>query len=110
VSVRDPLGREAEAGAEPLLLLGSFVRVEIQGRVLDGVAALDRRLLRDGDRVWVMRTDGTLDIRPVSVAFGGDRRVLISHGLEDGERVVTTDLPAPVDGMPLRLREERGDG
>lgn len=106
-TVADPLAlREENAGA-PRLLIGSFVSVAIEGRVLENVVPLDRTLLRDGDRVWVLGEDGALDVRSVTVAFRGPERVLISEGLESGERVVVTDLSAAVDGMPLRTTEEK---
>jgi RND family efflux transporter MFP subunit len=110
VAVADPLGKRVEDRAAPLLLLNSYVRVEVEGRTLDDVAAIDRRLLRDGDRVWIMRDDGALEIRPVSVAFRGPDRVLVSAGLSDGERLVVTDLPAAVEGMPLRVVEDESRG
>jgi hypothetical protein len=99
VAVNDPL-------AEPELLLDSYVRVAIEGRPLAGVVALDRALLRDGDATWILRDDGTLEIRALAIAFRGAERVLVRDGLRDGERIVTTDLSAPVDGMPLRARTE----
>ncbi len=110
VSVPDPLGLDAGADRPPILLLGSYVRVEIEGATLDDVAAVDRRLLRDGDNVWVMSGDDTLEIRPVAVAFRGSNHVLVSAGLAQGERLVATDLPAPVPDMPLRLAEELDRG
>ena len=102
VRVEDPLAFGPGRAGTPPLLLDSFVHVRIQGRQLDGVVALDRRLLRDGNRVWLMGEDGALEIRPVTVAFRGEERVLVSEGLAGGERVVASELSSPVSGMPLR--------
>jgi len=109
VAVPDPLasaveggGAEDPGGRPPPLLLGSYVRVDIEGVELDGVVALERRLLREGDRVWVMDAANRLRIRPVRVAYRGRERVLVSEGLAAGDRVVVTDLMDAVDGMPLR--------
>ena len=102
----DPLALGEENAGAPRLLIGSFVSVEIEGRTLDDVIALDRELLRDGDRVWVLSEEGTLEIRDVTVAFRGRGRVLISSGVEEGEMIVATDLSAPVGGMPLRTVDE----
>ncbi|MFQ5598500.1 MAG: efflux RND transporter periplasmic adaptor subunit [Nitrospiria bacterium] len=106
VSVPDPLGQKPETGTVPLLLIGAFVRVEIAGQDLKHVAAIDRRLLRDGDAVWVMNAKNQLEIRPVRVAFRGRDQVYVSGGLRDRERLVVTDLAAPVEGMPLRTDNE----
>jgi len=102
VSVPDPLGLEDASGKTPPLLIGSYVRIEIEGTVLENVIALDRDHLRDGNRVWIMNGRDELEIRRVEVAYRGRERVLVADGLKAGEKVVTTDLTAPVAGMPLR--------
>ena len=102
VSVPDPLGLKDATGKTAPLLIGSYVRVEIEGTALDDVIALDRDHLRDGNCVWVMNGEGELEIRTVEIARRGRDRILIAGGLKAGEKVVTTDLTAPVAGMPLR--------
>jgi len=102
VEVPDPLGMAGGTGATPPMLIGSYVSAEIEGDELADVVALDRDLLRDGDQVWVMDDTGKLRIRPVEIAHRGRERVLVSGGLAVGERVVTTNLAAAVEGMPLR--------
>ncbi|MGD8454086.1 MAG: efflux RND transporter periplasmic adaptor subunit [Phycisphaerae bacterium] len=106
ISVPDPLGLHAEDGAAPLLI-GSYVHLEVTGRDLPDVVTIDREELRDGDTVWLMDADDQLEIRPVQIAFRGRDHVLLDGGLTGGERLVVTDLPAPVAGMPLRLKEEQ---
>ena len=103
VTVTDPLSLRRENAGQPTLLIGSYVRVEIEGRVLDSAVSLSRDLLHDGNRVWVIAGDNKLDIRPVTIGFRGRDHVLVTRGLKLGERVVTTDLAAPVQGMPLRV-------
>lgn len=109
VAVPDPLLTQEPNGSPSILLLGSYVRVQIDGPVLDKVVGLDRRLLRDGDNVWIMNSDNALEIRPVSVAFRAAESVLIAGGLEPGEKIVVTDLPAAVEAMPLRLADSDHD-
>jgi multidrug efflux pump subunit AcrA (membrane-fusion protein) len=102
IAVTDPLSLDQNRG-QPVMLLGSYVRVEIEGIDLAGGIPLRRELLRDGDQVWVLQEDGSLDIRPVDILFRGRTQVYIQSGLESGEQVVVTDIAAPVAGMPLRL-------
>ena len=108
VAVPDPLALLEENHGKPALLLGSYVRVEIDGVGLDNVVALQRDRLHDGDHVWVMDANRKLDIRKVAIEFRGRDRVLITDGLKTGERLVVTDLAAPVQGMLLRTREDDG--
>jgi len=104
VEVDDPLALQKGNAGKPVMLIGSYVRVEIEGRTIDSVIALSRDLIREGDRVWVMNAEGRLEIRPVDILFRGRDEVLVKEGLADGERLVVTDLSAPVEGMQLRLQ------
>lgn len=104
VSVKDPLGLEQD-GAQPLLI-GNYVRGVIEGQAFDSAIAVPRPLIHNGDEVWVMLPDGTLDIRKVEIAFRGKDEVILRSGLESGERLVTTELSAPVPGMAMRTADE----
>jgi len=106
VAVDDPLAYETDGKALPSMLLGTYVRVEITGVSLDDALSIRRTSLRDGDVVWVMNADDQLDLRVVDVVFRGRDEVLVKKGVRLGERVVTTDLGAPVAGMPLRVNED----
>jgi len=102
VSVPDPLHLAAGADERRPLILGGYVHVDIEGRTLDDVFRLDRRHLRDGHQVWVMGPDDRLEIRDVTVAWSGGDHVCVADGLAAGDRLVTSDLGAPVEGMLLR--------
>lgn len=100
VSVPDPLGRGDNTER---LLIGAYVRVDLEGAALPDVVALPRDYVRDGQSVWVMNEKDQLEIRPVQIAFRGREAVYITDGLNDGCRVIISDLAAPAAGMPLRL-------
>lgn len=104
ISVRDPLALERANAGSPAMIVGTYARVEIEGVPLDSAAAIDRNVVRDGDRVWVMNDEDKLEIRSVRIAYRGPEHVYVTGGVREGERLVTTDLSAPVDGMPLRTR------
>jgi len=107
IEVEDPLARqEANRGMAPMFL-GDFVRVDIEGVAMTDVIALDRRLVRDHDQVWVMNQDGVLSIRTVEILFREEDRVLVGGGIEDGERIVASDLSAPVEGLALRVAGDK---
>lgn len=101
VRVEDPLGLKPGSAGQPRMLIGSYVRVEIEGQAVASAAAIKREFIRNGNSVWVMNSKGGLDIRPVKIAFRGTDRLLITGGIDPGERLVTTDLASPVAGMPL---------
>lgn len=102
VAVANPLHLSAPLQERRVLILGAYVRVEIKGRKLEKVVRVSRTALREGDSVWVMKPDQTLDIRQVRIEWSGNEYVYVSEGLRDGDILITSDLGAPVQGMALR--------
>lgn len=109
VAIQDPLNLQEQNTQLPRVLLGSYLRAEIQGQELDRLAKVDRRWVHDKDTVWLMNKDNVLEIRPVTIAYRGQHEVFISEGLETGDRLVVTDISAPTEGMPLRLINNSSD-
>ncbi len=109
VAIQDPLNLQEQNTQLPRVLLGSYLRAEIQGQELDRLAKVDRRWVHDKDTVWLMNKDNVLEIRPVTIAYRGQHEVFISEGLETGDRLVVTDISAPTEGMPLRRINNSSD-
>jgi len=111
VAVRDPLGLDRMAS--PPLLINSFVRAEIQGRLITDVFPIKREYIRSGNQVWIMNENMKLEIRPAEIVFRSKDTVYIRNGFQEGDQIVTTDLSTPVEGMPLRVdnatREQPSD-
>lgn len=105
VLVPDPLGLKPSEEPRLSLLLGEYVRVEILGPTLPQTIVLPRSSLREEERVWVYNAQGELEIRQVEVALRRRDSVLIQTGLADGDRVVTSSLPAALPGMRLQAVE-----
>lgn len=89
------------------IMLGEYVRLEIQGRTLENVVSLPRTALRDGDTVWAVR-NATLDIRPVEVAWRDTETVLVSRGLSTDDMVITSALSTPIQGMSVTVATDVG--
>ncbi len=105
VAIRDPLDLKQPADQRRRVILGSYVRVEIEGRELPDVVRVPRIALRDGERVWVMTDKAKLDIRDVKIVFSGDDEVYVGQGLAAGDRLIISDLGAPVPGMAVRTAD-----
>lgn len=108
ITIDDPLALEQSAG-QPPMILGAFVRAEIQGQPLEDVVRLERRLIRRNDTVWVME-DRKLVIRDVEIAFRDQDYAYIRTGLEDGDKVITNELSSVVSGARLRLEDDNPEG
>lgn len=102
VSITDPLELAKPVRVRRPLLLGEYVRVEIQGPELHDVIVLPRDAIREGSRVWVKNAENQLDVRPVEIVLSRKDTVLIGQGLRDGEEVITSQVPAAIPGLPLQ--------
>jgi RND family efflux transporter MFP subunit len=89
----------------PPLTVGLFVQAEIRGRLVDNVIRLPRSAMRDDSQVLVVNADNRLSFRQVSVMRVEHDEVLVSKGLEDGERVCVSPLQTVVEGMLVRAVE-----
>ena len=107
VRIDDPLSLKKENRNKPQLLLGSYVRAEIEGITIASGYMIDRSNLHDSDTVWLMDNEARLDIRPVEVSYRGQDSVIVSSGLRDGEKLVTSALSSPITGTALRISEEQ---
>ncbi len=110
IEVDDPLGLGSkEAADRPPLLIGEYVRVEIDGRLLDNVFAVPRTVLRDNDTVWLLGDDHKLEIRQVTPVWRDAETVLLRDHLKSSDQLIVSDLPAPVAGMELRVETGGAD-
>jgi RND family efflux transporter MFP subunit len=107
ISVPTPLKMdEAEADGVPLLI-GSYVNVNIRGKKIENVIPLPRTALREGNEVWIMSEDNKLDIRKVRFVWRNRDTVFVRNNIHAGERLVISDLAAPIEGMGLALSSEK---
>jgi RND family efflux transporter MFP subunit len=105
IEVRDPLGLHRKEKTQLPLLIGEYVRLDIQGRQLDDVYRIPRTALRDSNRIWVATSQDTLKIRNVDILWRDSETVLFRDGLQPGDRLIVSELPTPVDGMPVQIAQ-----
>jgi len=106
--VHDPYGASASETGMPLAV-GLFVDARIEGQELEHAMTIPGNALRAGNVVYVVNNEGLLEIRHVEVAHASPESVVISAGLNAGDRVVTSALRNPIQGMALAtLSREEG--
>ena len=104
VEIDDPLGLNAKKNPASIpLMLGAYVRVEIEAGNAEEVFLLPRTTIREGDQVWIGGEEDRLEVRPVEVLWRSKDTVLIRNGLREGDRVVTNSIPLPIPNMRLRV-------
>jgi RND family efflux transporter MFP subunit len=112
VSVKDPLDLQGNEIKRPPLLIGDYVRVEIEGHELKDVFKIPRMALRDNSKIWIERGDGLLHIRQIDVVWRDPQYIFLRDGLTEGERLIISDLATPVEGMAVIIEQpdRRGPG
>jgi RND family efflux transporter MFP subunit len=102
IIIEDPYLLKKEAGYGQELALGSFVQVEVQGRMLTKVARIPRKALHGEDQVWLVNDHKELVLRQVEVTRKEKDTVLIGNGLVEGERLVLTAVSGAANGLVVR--------
>ncbi len=99
VSIKNPF--DSESAGLPLLA-GAYVEVSIEGRALSGVFEIPREALREDAYVWLASKDDKLKKAEVTVGWSERDSVIITHGLTAGDRIVTSPISFPIEGMTVR--------
>ncbi|KAA9131064.1 efflux RND transporter periplasmic adaptor subunit [Marinihelvus fidelis] len=97
--VVDPYGAAAIDGMP--MAVGLFVNAGIDAVSERQAYVMPRLALRNQDKVYVINEDNRLEIRTVEVLSTSEDRVLVTAGVDSGDRVVTSTLPNAVDGMEV---------
>lgn len=85
------------------LLPGAHVEVEIEGNQLRPLVAIDRKAVYDGTTIWLVDEESKLRRRTIQVVWSDRQRVYVEPEFEPNDRVVTTLLATPIDGLPVRV-------
>ncbi|WP_076411623.1 efflux RND transporter periplasmic adaptor subunit [Shewanella sp. UCD-KL12] len=101
--VIDPYGLNSDKNA---LRYGTYVTANIAGTQAGEVAVMPRHLVVNG-KIAVLDEDNKLSYKNVNVIRQFGAEVVISEGLAQGMKVITSALDYPVEGMQLALPEDK---
>jgi len=87
------------------LPVGTFVAAEIMGSSAMDLIRIPRTALRGADQVLVVNVENKIEIRTVKVIRSDDRYAYVSDGVSAGERISTTVIEAPTNGMSVRTAD-----
>ncbi len=94
--IRDPLKKGSA------VLLGSYVGVTIEGKMIEDSYSVLRDHYREGGEVWLLTKDGKLRVVPADPVWSDRRSVVFRADIADGDELITSDLGVVIDGMELR--------
>lgn len=115
IRLEDPLGLDKKSEQTDRtdrlpMLLNSYVDVEISGRRTKKLIEVPRKAVHNGDQVYVFSSNKTLQTKTIDIAWRRPETVLVKSGLEDGDRIVTSPVANPIEGMSLRRASEAQNG
>lgn len=87
-----------------ILMLGDYVKVQVNGHKIKDVIRLSRSYLHDNNTVWLLEDD-KLTIKKVTIKFKDSDYIYIDSGINSGEKVITTDVGVPIDHMKVIAQE-----
>ncbi|MFO7885198.1 MAG: efflux RND transporter periplasmic adaptor subunit [Desulfobacteraceae bacterium] len=99
IEIDDPLG--LESGSAPLLTR-DYVALSIKIETIEEIIALPRKYVRDNHYVWIY-DDGRLKIKRINIFWKDRNSILVRDGLFPGEKIITSAITIPVDGMPVAV-------
>jgi RND family efflux transporter MFP subunit len=88
--------------AGPSLPIGTFVAASIAGSNEVDVIPVPRGAVRGADQVLVVNDDSEIEIRTVDILRADSNFAYLSGGVSAGERITTTAIEAPTNGMAVR--------
>lgn len=92
----------SEKHPEPLRR-GQFLHAEIEGRSIHNAYVLPRYALRGSDTVYILNGAGNAVTRKVSIIKSDAKEVVITEGLNDGDRIITSPIAYYIEGMPAEV-------
>lgn len=98
--VKEPLRRREES--QPPMKMGLFVNAQIQGKSAQSVFKLPRYAVRPDNTVLIVTDENSITIRPVNVLRSVGKEVIVSEGLQAGERICLSTMEVVVEGMKVR--------
>ncbi|BCG63963.1 MAG: membrane fusion protein, multidrug efflux system [Methyloprofundus sp.] len=108
IEVLDPLSQSPANKDAPPLILGSFVRADITGRILQNVVAIPDTLLYNGQQILLLSAKNTLSIINVKPVWKEHGKIFIAGSqLPDNARIISSPLTTPVQGMQLRISNKQ---
>jgi RND family efflux transporter MFP subunit len=87
----------------PPLLSKLFVQAEIEGKAMLGVFVLPQLAMNASQEVLLVDAEQKLHIRRIDVLRNEQHRILVKGGLKAGDRLVTSGIDVPVEGMTVRI-------
>jgi membrane fusion protein (multidrug efflux system) len=93
---------------------GMFVTAYVRGAMRPGAIVVPQLAVQQGSNghlVYVVKQDGTAEVRPVVVGdYYGEKEIIVLTGLHAGDRVVVDGVLRVIPGQPVKVVEPGAAG
>jgi len=100
--IKDPYLLMVEPSNALPLRFGSYVNAKIIGQHIEQATSIPLYLIKDG-RVAILDEESRLHFATVNIIRNEGANVIISNGLNAGDKIIVSALDYPIDGMKLAL-------
>jgi len=99
--IKDPYQLISKSHNVPLRF-GTYIKAQIIGQQIESASLIPRYLVVN-DTVAILNSDSTLHYAVIDIIRQQGSNVVVSNGLVDGDKLITSALDYPVEGMKLVL-------
>jgi hypothetical protein len=103
--IDDPYSRKPDSTHPHVLSFGTFVNAELPATIGHTVVAVPRVALRGSNQVMTVDAGQRLRLREVHIVRSDAGHAYVDGGIAEGERIIVSSMPAPVEGMQVRVND-----
>jgi len=107
--VKDPYRLNSNESNESPLPIGTFVAANIEGVTVDNVIRVPRSAIRGNNQLMFIDADNRLQIKNVDIVRADAEYAYLRGGAMIGDRISTTALESPINGMKVRTSDDPVD-
>ena len=107
--VKDPYRLISNESNESPLPIGTFVAANIEGATVENVIRVPRGALRGNNQLMFIDADNRLRIESVDIVRADAEYAYLRGGAMVGDRISTTALESPINGMKVRTSDDPVD-
>lgn len=105
IEVQDPYNLAGQRHPQPLRF-GRFVQAQVAGMQADDMVVVPRYAVTARNTVWLVNENRELEEREITIRRTDGNDVYVSAGLQDGDKVLLTQLANPLPSMRVRLESD----
>ncbi|MDH7447862.1 efflux RND transporter periplasmic adaptor subunit [Aquimarina sp. 2201CG14-23] len=91
---------------DPSLKEGMYLEASLNARKAEDAIEIDRNLLQEGDKIFVVR-DSILDVIDVQPVYFSEKKVVLK-GISDGDMILNKPVPGAYAGMLVKIYQGKG--